>query len=187
VLPIQETEMNEEPAMWREITEKSLKVLDELNPGLSAKILTKRYVLPKRLQGTYAALYKAQEEDIRIMAMYMIEKRSSDSNIEKKVLNIYGSALCGRPTLYLEPELGEALMRTDLPKDLSTDDIRWPRTAVRIMLPKGLCMSYVDKGNFPGQEMDSIAYMDLSLMSRYFSTKTGSRDVDDLILFRNAS
>jgi hypothetical protein len=38
---------------------------------------------------------------------------------------------------YLERELAEVLMRTKLPQDFNTDDLRWRRRLLRIMLPEG--------------------------------------------------
>lgn len=43
-----------------------------------------------------------------------------------------------RPTLFLERELGEALMRTAMLEDLTTGDINWRWPALRVYLPKGL-------------------------------------------------
>jgi hypothetical protein len=41
----------------------------------------------------------------------------------------------------LDLDLGEMLLRTDLPPDFTTDDIRWPWPGLRIMLPKELALS----------------------------------------------
>jgi hypothetical protein len=42
------------------------------------------------------------------------------------------------PTYFLTPEIGEALVDTDPPLDLSLLDIRWPFPSIRVCLPKGL-------------------------------------------------
>jgi hypothetical protein len=39
---------------------------------------------------------------------------------------------------YLERELGELLVRTEIPADFSADDIRWRWPEMRIVLPKGI-------------------------------------------------
>jgi hypothetical protein len=40
--------------------------------------------------------------------------------------------------VYLERELGELLLRTEIPVDFSSDDMRWRWPSMRIFLPKGL-------------------------------------------------
>lgn len=39
------------------------------------------------------------------------------------------------PTWFVSPELVEGLMHTDLPHDLSLNDLRWPREAILFVLP----------------------------------------------------
>ena len=66
------------------------------------------------------------------------------------------------PTFYLERELGELLLRTEIPVDFSSDDMRWRWPSMRIFLPKGLIcveregkqrnMMYVDVGYTEGSE-----------------------------------
>lgn len=47
----------------------------------------------------------------------------------------------GCPTIYLEPELGEALLSTETPMDIPCTDIHWAFNTLRIILPKGLLKS----------------------------------------------
>ena len=62
-----------------------------------------------------------------------------------------------RPTYFLERELGEPLMRTQVPGDLTTDDIHWRWGHVRIMLPKGLITIQRD-----GQEERDAMFLDIA-------------------------
>jgi hypothetical protein len=57
----------------------------------------------------------------------------------------------------LERELGEALLRTQLPGDLETDDINWRWGSVRVMLPKGLIS--IER---TGQAKRDAMYLDIS-------------------------
>ena len=139
------------------------------HPDACEAILTKRYVLPNRLQGVYAPLDKLQAQDTCMLAkgLYYGEQ---DEMSKLVALNIEASLPYGRPTLYLEPELGEKLMCTDLPVDLTTDYCHWPRRSVRIMLPKGLVlMSGYDGG------LISLVCLDFALIARGTS-------VDKLVL-----
>lgn len=43
-----------------------------------------------------------------------------------------------KPLYYLEKELGDAFIRTQLPLDMAADDINWKHTGFRVMLPKGV-------------------------------------------------
>jgi hypothetical protein len=48
---------------------------------------------------------------------------------------------CGLPVVYLDPGLAQALRDTDLPSDLSINDIGFSWPSVRLMLPRDLCLS----------------------------------------------
>jgi hypothetical protein len=61
----------------------------------------------------------------------------------------------GRPTLFLERELGEPLLRAPLPEDMMAEDIKWKWPAMRIYLPKGLITL---------NENHSLMFMDLGLL-----------------------
>lgn len=71
--------------------------------------------------------------------------------------NTAGGLYHGRPTLFLERELGEPLLRTKLPLDMLTQDIKWKWPAFRVYLPKGLiCL-----GNDP---QHWLTFMDIGLL-----------------------
>jgi hypothetical protein len=46
---------------------------------------------------------------------------------------------CGLPVIFLDPELGAALLHTDLPSDLSTEDIHWCWPSFRLMGAREKC------------------------------------------------
>jgi hypothetical protein len=51
----------------------------------------------------------------------------------------------GKATLFIEEELAQALLRTDLPEGFTPDDLHWRRDAFRFFLPKGLFRVRVDR------------------------------------------
>jgi hypothetical protein len=103
-------------------------------------ITGKRYLLPTHRQPDY---YNQEILD-NLLAFFLATYIAGDygEKPDHIIRLMYLSAVLGikeqRPIYYLERELGEALMRTQLPGDLVTDDIHWRRTHMRIMLPKGL-------------------------------------------------
>jgi hypothetical protein len=54
------------------------------------------------------------------------------------IANSFAAMHYGKPTLFLERELGEKLLRTDLLADMQTGDIRWRWPAFKVVLPLGL-------------------------------------------------
>jgi len=105
-----------------------------------AAVTGKRYIVPAHRQGDYWN----QEALDNLMAFFLATYVGGDygQKPDHVIRLMYMSAVLAlkeqRPTYFLERELGEALMRTQLPGDLSTDDIHWRRSHMRIMLPKGL-------------------------------------------------
>jgi hypothetical protein len=109
-------------------------------PRAWAQISAKRYLLPNYrspdyfnqgyldhlmflfLTGYFGTVYGTIPDPV-IRAMYML----------------YVSALMeGRPVYFLERELAQSLLATNLLPDFHTDDIHWRRKALRIMLPRDL-------------------------------------------------
>jgi hypothetical protein len=84
-----------------------------------------------------------------------VDPEATDDVGKCALANTWASLHYGRPTLFLERELGEALLRTDLLDDLSTGDIRWRWPALRIVVPKEL-ISIVRGG-----EARSITHFDV--------------------------
>ena len=128
----------------KSITERAIKELIPLVaqhcPKLWQAVSQKRYLLPKYRQGDYFS-----QEQLDALLGFFLATYSSDSYGQKPdaiIRSMYSVGAMaiqeGRPTYFLERELGEALLRTQLPLDLSTDDIKWRRRQMRIMLPREL-------------------------------------------------
>lgn len=124
-----------------------------------AAITGKRYLLPTYRQGDY---YNQEQLD-QTMAFFLGTYISGDYGPKPDhIIRItYMSAVLAlkeqRPMYFLERELGEALMRTQLPGDLVTDDIHWRWGSVRVMLPKGLISL-----ERPGEPRRDVMFLDIS-------------------------
>lgn len=123
----------------REIKELSLQISRHC-PRLWRAISQKRYLLPKYRQPDYYS-----QELLDALLGIFLGTYSADSYGQKPdaiIRSMYTTGVMalqeGRPIYFLERELGEALLRTQLPLDLSTDDIHWRRRQMRIMLPREL-------------------------------------------------
>ena len=65
----------------------------------------------------------------------------------------------GRPQLWLERELGEALIRAQVPEDMTAEDIHWRWPGFRVHLPKGLLRLKGENGTTDHDMM----YLDLCI------------------------
>jgi len=110
-------------------------------PRLNQLMYGKKYILPNFRQVDYwpqvlsnrcwaSTLLLPLQQPLRDQYMDDVENCS--------FTNVLQSMKTGRPQLWLERELGEALMRTQLPQDMTTDDVKWRWPGIRIHLPKNL-------------------------------------------------
>ena len=74
-----------------------------------------------------------------LMPALAAEGRASlDDVIRSQLLNIFQALACDRPVMFLERELGEILVATEIPGVVDASDIYFPFPSFRVMLPKGL-------------------------------------------------
>ena len=112
--------------------------LAKFAPRLGELIWGRRYVLPNYRQPDY---YPQRWGDLiyggQLMDPIQVG-RVIDDVANAGFCNAIRAMECRRPQLWLERELGEALVRTEVPADINTDDVkfRWP--GMRIWLPKRL-------------------------------------------------
>jgi hypothetical protein len=138
-------------------------------PLIWTAISGKRYIVPNHRQGDY---YNQEALD-HLMAFFLATYCAGDygPKPDHVMRLMYLSSILAlkeqRPIYYLERELGEALMRTQLPGDLVTDDIHWRRGHMRIMMPRGLIsvereghprrdVMYLDIGKAKAQEVQRL-------------------------------
>lgn len=111
-----------------------------LCPATNRLMLGRRFALPNYRAPDY---YPQDSLNKRTLANLLLPTLPDgfsclDDVMRGCVANTFLAASHGRPVLFLERELGEALLGSRLPEDLSTTDIRplWP--GFRIMLPRRL-------------------------------------------------
>jgi hypothetical protein len=99
----------------------------------------KKYIVPHYRQADYANLDNANSLDYyRVLKMAMMELDDKDDVMRGVVSNTFAALHYNRPTLYLERELAEALLRTDILDNIVSGDIHWPWPAFRVVLPSYL-------------------------------------------------
>jgi hypothetical protein len=110
-----------------------------LSPKLFNAIHGRKFLLPSYRQPDYAPqdiLNQWFSEQLHCAALGLFGYGDDVSNSQWACMV---SALgCGRPILFLERELGEALLRTKMLLGMQTSDIRWRWPSVRVYLPQGL-------------------------------------------------
>jgi hypothetical protein len=118
---------------------KVLKLVAKHCPLVYGQLYAKKYHLPADRQGEYDSL----ELDNWMSFERMFRWACGDWNMADEVANCALWSLAGemhydRPTLFLERELAEALLRTDILADIDTEDVKWRWPAFRVVLPRNL-------------------------------------------------
>jgi hypothetical protein len=115
-----------------------LRTLQRHCPQTWQRIAQKRYQLPDSRVASYAN----QLELINHFAKWVYLANTGTVHDEQadqqtKLLFVNQALALGynRPTYFLKADHGAALMRTELPEDLTLEDIRWRHAQVRIMVP----------------------------------------------------
>jgi hypothetical protein len=121
-------------------------------PRFDALFYGKKYVVPNYRQ----ADYYDQEMANRMAASSVLVPCQIDQEID----DVANAALCnvlqamrhGRPQLWLERELAEPFMRTQLPEDMEVADINWRWSGFRVHLPKGI-LRLAGKDGWPDHDL----------------------------------
>jgi hypothetical protein len=119
-------------------------LLEHQCPQTWARITAKRYQLPDYRRPDYANQLDLNREYIRVLWGLLTSFIKPDQQPEERLrqgnylVNIMLSLAAHRPTYFLKPDHAAALMRTDLPEDLSLSDFHWRHPQIRIMLPQRL-------------------------------------------------
>src|SRR4029077_9104501 len=115
------------------------KSLSIKTPNLWKVVMSRRHLLPERLQGEYGS-----QEACDFLALDFIVSYSmgifpdEDTVTHVSYINAMRALEFERPTYYIERSLAEALIRTDVPLDLQVEDIHWIYPQLRIYLPNDL-------------------------------------------------
>jgi hypothetical protein len=130
------------------------KQIQKMAPKCWKLFFGKKYILPKhRVEDYNRQDFINYVEWATLIALPQVEHL--DDIMRACFCNTAGGLYQGRPTLFLERELGEMLLRTALPLDLIAQDIRWKWPAMRIYLPKGLIAL---------NDQHSLAFLDIGLL-----------------------
>jgi hypothetical protein len=116
-------------------------------PKTWQRVAEKRYVLPKYRQEDY---YNQDLLNFYLLDHIMAFGRGAFEDDAPNTAAYINECLAleyGRPTFYLERELGAAFLRTEVPGDLEADDIHWRWPQMRIVIPKGLIT--IERGGQP--------------------------------------
>ena len=110
-------------------------------PKAWAAFMGRKFVLPAYRQGDYypqEVLNKTAAALMLMPALAAEGRASLDDVIRSQLLNIFQALACDRPVMFLERELGEILVATEIPGVVDASDIHFPFPSFRVMLPKGL-------------------------------------------------
>lgn len=125
--------------MIRQRDLKLLKVMARQCPVTYRAFWGRKYVLPNYRQGDYCSQdFESWIGFDRLCTFAAGMNPPRDETWQICMANTVFALRCERPTLFLERELGEALLRTAVLANLKTGDINWRWPAFRVYLPKEL-------------------------------------------------
>lgn len=124
------------------------KVISEKFPVLYRHIFGKKYLLPQYRIPDY---HRAEACDYLMLDSFFgfLEGHfPEEDHVSTHCMSNYIEQLnYGKPTFWLEKELGFPLLKTKLPLDFYAEEINWRWPAFRVYLPKGLlCMTKAFEG-----------------------------------------
>ena len=135
-------------------------------PLTARAMLARKFSLPQYRQGDYFDQDTINKITLMMLMLPVLPDFVSDDVVQSQLLNIFQALHHDRPTLFLERELGEILVKTEIPGFVETSDIHFPFPSLRIMLPKGLLgignqnrwAMYLDVGHLPANTDVSCPY-----------------------------
>jgi hypothetical protein len=145
------------------VDHKILKLIAREAPLAYKAFFGRKYILPQYRQADYVNQDKQNEIAFDRLCTFASGVAPLRDEPWMTSLGATVASLCfNRPTLFLERELGEALVRTEVLEALTTGDIRWRWPAFRVYLPRGLVK--IDR---QGEEADPrwAAYYDICEVS----------------------
>jgi hypothetical protein len=108
-------------------------------PNTCRKFMGRSFLLPARRQPDYPHYGLAFRHDALSTVLRLTYCGGPPNNgLETEFETTNAWAVWGMSTFFLERELAEALLRTDLPENFTPADLHWRRNALRLFLPRGL-------------------------------------------------
>jgi hypothetical protein len=126
-------------------------------PATTKAFLSRKYALPQYRQPDYYDQDLINAMSVMMLMYPALPSYTSDDVVMSHLLNLFQALKHDRPTLFLERELGEILVKTEIPGFLETQDIHFPFPSIRVHLPKQLLglgaqdrwVMYLDIGYLP--------------------------------------
>lgn len=136
---------------------KQAKLIQKWAPKCWASFFSRKYQLPQ-----YRATQYAPQDFLNYMEWSTLVGLGSKSVPRDDIMNaVYcntaGSLYHGRPTLFLERELGFPLLNGPLPEDMMAEDFKWKWPVFRIYLPERLINL---------DDTHSLMFMDIGLLEK---------------------
>lgn len=174
----------------------TLTQMTEACPRFWKDVSGRRYILPNYR----SADYFSQEYLDQMFAYFLWHYLGGDFGpkpdpvIRAVYMNQVMAMQEKRPIYFLEKELAEVLMRTELPLDLVPDELHWIRRQFRVMLPRdllrierdgvGQSMMFLDIGHAIANEhlmLDDPHELEVKLFSRAYNMASGKPlPIDDV-------
>ena len=104
----------------------------------------RKFVLPAYRQGDYYSQEVLNKMALAVMLMPALTARGQavaamlDDVVRSQLHNLFAALACDRPMMFLEKELGEILVNTEIPGVVDAADVHFPFPSFRVLLPKGL-------------------------------------------------
>ena len=137
----------------------AIRMINRHCPLATRAFLSRKFALPKYREGDYYNQDTINQISVMMLMLPTFPGFVQDDVVQSQLLNLFQALHCDRPTLFLERELGEILVATEIPGFLETSDIHFPFPSLRVMLPKGLLgivkenasrwLMYLDIGHLP--------------------------------------
>jgi hypothetical protein len=107
-------------------------------PQLDRILYGKKYVVPHYRHDDYYSQEIANRMAASSLLVPCQQYQDFDDVANAAICNILTAIKHGRPQLWLERELAEPLLRTQLPEDMEAHDIHWRWPGFRVHIPKGI-------------------------------------------------
>jgi hypothetical protein len=143
---------------------------------ISHKVLAgRRYLLPRRFENAYPNLDAGlRERQLVLLACALLPPEGISFSRRCELVNLVKALECDSPTVYLDLDLAQALVRTDLPNDLSTDELRLPWPGVRFVAPKELRLTVDERAGL------EVHYLDVCVAREGELLRLSQHIIDDL-------
>jgi hypothetical protein len=156
-----------------EIDDKLLDRFQRACPLAHKALAGRRYLLPNKYQDSYSDQNMGIQRRQLILLSWALGLVKDSLPERAELICLLQAMRCGLPVIFLDPGLAEALRDTDLPSDLSISDIGFSWASVRLMVPKGLCLSADGRS---GQ----VQYLDVAFCGQDETVNLSSELASDL-------